>query len=107
MTSSPTRTASIGMELRSAIVMSVPAGKQGGMMMMMHLPPEQPLSQRASVEAYEQRPCEHVPAEEYRRRVSLSTQKVAGGLLQTTPAQGSLWHAPFAQPKPHVVSVGA
>lgn len=76
-------------------------------MMMMHLPPEHPLSQTVSVEAYEQSPCEHVPVAEYRRTVSESTQTVAGGLVQATPAQGSLWHAAFAQPNAHVVSVGA
>jgi hypothetical protein len=88
--------------------MSVPAGKQGGgVMMMMHLPPEQPSTQAVSVGAYEQRPCLHVPVAAYRRRVSASTQTAEGGLLQTTPAQGSLWHAPFAQPNAHAVSVGA
>jgi hypothetical protein len=98
----------MGTELRSAMVMSVPAGKQGGgVMMMMHLPPEHPLTQRVSVGTYEQRPWEHVPLDAYRRRVSESTQTVAGGLLHVTPVQGSLWHAPFEQPNVHVVSVGA
>jgi hypothetical protein len=31
----------------------------------------------------------------------------AGGVLQTTPWQGLLMHAPFWQPIAHVVSVGA
>jgi hypothetical protein len=70
--------------------MIVPAGKQGGRMMMMHRLPEHPSGQRVSVGAYEQSPCAHVPVDAYRRRVSLSTQTAAGGLLQATPVQGSL-----------------
>ena len=88
--------------------MSVPAGKQGGgVMMMMHLAPEHPLTQRVSVEAYEQSPWAQVPVAEYRRRVSESAQTVEGGLVHATPVHGSLWHAPFAQPNVHAVSVGA
>ena len=75
--------------------------------MMTHLEPVHPSRQLMSLGAYEQRPCEHVPVAAYRRRVSVSRQTAAGGLLQTTGAQGSLWHAPFAQPNGHAVSVGA
>jgi hypothetical protein len=76
-------------------------------MMMMHRPAEHPSTQIVSVGAYEQRPCAHDPVVAYRRTVSVSRQKAAGGLLQPTPAQGSLWHAPFEQPNGHEVSVGA
>ena len=65
----------------------------------------QPYWQVESVGTYVQPPPEHVPVGEKLRSVAAVTHARAGGLMQLTPAHGSLLQAPFAQPYWQLTSV--